>query len=248
MAATLGILVIFVQSGFAGTSNLNPASDAFVTTGPSGNLSGNNYGQGGSVAVAAPGLPKGEFQSILQFDTSLAKSSFDSEFGPSKWNISSINLQLTATPNNNTLFNATSAGQFQIFWMQNDSWTEGTGNPATPTNVGITYNSLQNTFTSVGDENLGTFSYNGATSGANTYSLNLTRGFSADLQAGGTVSLRMVAADTSVSYLFNSRSFGTVANRPVLGITAVPEPGMLALGAIAIAAAAMGRKHVRRRR
>ena len=32
----------------------NPTSDAFVTTGPTGNLSGNNYGGAGAVSVSAP--------------------------------------------------------------------------------------------------------------------------------------------------------------------------------------------------
>ena len=50
------------------------------------------------------------------------------------------------------------------------------------------------------------------------------------------VSLLMLPADSSVAYLFNSRSAGTppltdpVAPRPVLTITAVPEPGTAVFG------------------
>ena len=67
-------------------------------------------------------------------------------------------------------------------------------------------------------------SINGATSGNSTYTLGLTPSFSADVLAGNTVSFRMFAADTAVSYLSDSRSFGTASARPLLTITAVPEP------------------------
>src|SRR6266850_2517656 len=63
------------------TFSLNPSSDAFVTTGASASLSGNNYGGAGALSVAAANAPQGEFQSVLQFSLSGAKSSFDTQFG-----------------------------------------------------------------------------------------------------------------------------------------------------------------------
>jgi hypothetical protein len=63
----------------------------------------------------------------------------------------------------------------------------------------------------------------------------LTPGFTSDLLAGDTLSLRLFAADNTISGVFNSRSFGTVANRPLLTIVAVPEPGTLALGGLGLA-------------
>jgi hypothetical protein len=213
---------------YAATTNLNPVADAFVTTGPTGNLSGNNYGGAGALSVAAPGLSKGEFQSVLQFDLSGASASFNAQFGAGNWSIQSISLTLTATSPNNAIFNSSSAGQFGISWMQNDSWTEGSGTPASPTTTGITYSSLSS-HTSAGDESLGTFSFNGATSGSTAYALSLTPGFSADAEAGNLVSLRLFAADSVVSYLADSRNFGTASARPVLSIVAVPEPGVLSL-------------------
>src|SRR5208283_3018409 len=104
-----------------------------------GNLSGNNYGGAGALSIAAPGLSKGEFQSVLQFDLSGARASFDAQFGAGQWTLQSISLTLTATSPNNSIFNATSAGQFGVSWMQNDSWIEGSGTPASPTMTGITY-------------------------------------------------------------------------------------------------------------
>jgi hypothetical protein len=213
---------------YSASFTLNPVMDAFVTTGPSGNLSVNNYGGAGALDVAAPGLSKGEFQSVLQFDLSGAATSFNTQFGAGQWNIQSITLSLTATSPNNAIFNSSAAGQFGISWMQNDSWTEGTGTPAAPTTTGITYSSLPS-FTSAGDESLGTFSFAGGTSGSATYTLSLTPGCLSDASAGNLVCFRLFAADSAVSYLFDSRNFGTSSARPLLTVVAVPEPAALPL-------------------
>jgi hypothetical protein len=218
----------------AAVVNLNPTADALVTTGPANNLATNNYGGGGSLGLSAAGLAKGEFQSVLRFDTSSAKTTFDTLYGAGQWSLQSVTLQLSAGANNNALYNANAAGSFNASWLGNDSWTEGTGTPGTPTQNGITYNTLLGTYINgLADEALGSFSYNGTSSGTFTYSLNLTSGFSADLLGGNLTSLRLFAADAAVSYLFSSRSFGTPANWPVLSITAVPEPGTVGIFALA---------------
>lgn len=221
------------HSIFAATFSSNPTADAFVANGPSGNLSLNNYGGAGAICVAAPSLAQGEFQSVLQFNLSSARASFDSQFGAGLWSIQSVTLQLTATAPNNAIFNSSAAGMFGLSWMQNDGWTEGAGTPSAPATTGITFATLPG-FLSGADENLGTFSFNGATSGNSIYSLNLTPLFSADILSGSTVSLRMFAADSSVSYLSDSRSFGTVSARPLLTITAVPEPTMVSVGLLCL--------------
>jgi hypothetical protein len=218
----------------AASFTLNPIADAFGTTGPTGNLSANNYGGAGALAISAPGLSRGEFQSVLQFDLSAARASFDAQLGAGDWSIQSITLSLTAVPPNNQIFNPNAAGLFNVSWMQNNSWLEGTGTPAVPTTTGITFASLPS-FLSAGDEALGTFSFAGGTNGTAGYSLNLTPGFSAEVLAGGLASFRLFAADSSVSYLFNSRSFGTASARPLLSIVAVPEPGSICLLAMAAA-------------
>jgi hypothetical protein len=124
--------------------------------------------------------------------------------------------------------------------MQNDSWTEGAGTPAAPTTTGITFSTLPS-FTSAGDEALGTFSFAGGTSGTAAYTLSLTSGFDADATAGNLVSFRLFAADSAVSYLSDSRTFGTTGFRPLLTVVAVPEPASLALGLAALSVVA-GRK------
>jgi len=228
VAPACSLALLLALPVHAATVTLNPSADAFVTTGPSGSLSANNYGAAGALSVAAPGLANGEFQSVLQFDLSTARTSFDTQFGAGQWSIQSITLSLTATSPNNAIFNASAAGQFGISWMQNDSWTEGSGTPSSPSATGITFSSLPS-FLSAGDESLGTFSFGGGTSGTANYSLSLTPGFSADAQAGNLVSLRLFAADSAVSYLFDSRNFGTASARPVLSIVAVTEPGAFSL-------------------
>jgi hypothetical protein len=111
--------------------------------------------------------------------------------------------------------------------MQNDVWTEGTGVPLTPTTDGVVYNNLA-ALISGSDQGLGgPFSFNGATSGTTTYTLTLGSGILGDVAAGTPISLRLSAADTNVSYLFNTRT--KVGSEPVLSITAVPEPGTLML-------------------
>jgi hypothetical protein len=167
---------------------------------------------------------------VVRFDTSGAKSSFDSLYGAGLWSVQSVTLQLSAAAPNNAVFNANNAGSFGLTWMQNDGWTEGTGNPNTPGTSGITYSILQSTFINSGaDEGLGTFGYDGSASGTFTYTLSASSGLVSDLLAGDLVSLRLSSADSTVSYLFDSRSFGTATDRPLLSINAVPEPPTAAL-------------------
>ncbi len=220
MLAVLAVIILAgALSAQAALVGLNPIADAFVVS----SLPSDNYGAGGALSIAAPGSPNGEFASVMRFDSSVAKTTFDANYGAGNWTIQSATLRLTAAAPGNPIFNASAAGQFNISWMQNDSWVEGTGTPGSPSATGITYNSLPS-FLSGSDAALGTFNFSGATSGMTTYTLNLSANFVNDLLAGNLASLRLFAADTTVSYLFNSRSFGTAANRPLLEITAVPEP------------------------
>jgi hypothetical protein len=238
LATALSLLALPLS---AATFTLNPVADAFVTTGPSGNLTLNNYGGAGALSIAAPGLSRGEFQSVLQFDLSAARASFDAQFGAGQWSIQSITLTLTATAPNKPIFNTSAAGLFGISWMQNDSWLEGTGSPGLPTTTGITFANLPG-FLSAADEALGTFSFAGGTNGTAAYSLGHTSGFLADALAGNVVSFRLFAADSAVSYLADSRNFGTVSARPLLSIVAVPEPGALCLLATGVLLSAAARR------
>lgn len=234
--AALFLLLAAAAAG-AATVSLQADADAFVTNGPSSDLSDNNYGGAGSMAVAAAGLPKGEFQSVLRFDASAAKSAFDSAFGTGQWIVTGAQLQLTATPPVNAIFNATAAGLFNMEWMSDDSWGEGTGSPANPAAAGVNFTTLP-AFLGTGVQSLNVsgvpFSFNGSTTGTTPYNLGLAAGFLGDIYAGTPASLHLAAADASVSALFNTRSVTAVASRPalILSAAAVPEPGRMILFAV----------------
>lgn len=235
--------LLFAASASGAMISINPAADAFITSGPSMNLTLNNYGAAGALSVAAPGSATGEFQSVLRFELASVVSTFNTQYGAGMWAIDSVSMTLSAGSPNNAIFNASAAGSFSIQWMQQASWTEGPGNPKNPASSGITFASLPS-FLSDSDVVLGTYSFDGSTSGSNTWNLALASNFAADIAAGGDVSLRMYAADATVSYLSNSRDFGNAASRPSLTITAraVPEPGACALLAGATALLLSGRR------
>ena len=223
--------------GQTASFSVQPSADAFVTPGAIGSLSSSNFGAAGSLAIAAPGLPQGEFQSVLQFDLSAAQSSFNAQFGVGQWAVQSVTLQLTSSPHNNAIFNNVAAGQFNVSLMRNNSWVEGTGTGGIPSSDGISFSSLQGTYiNNATDQALGTFAFPGGSSGQNNYVLNLSSGLAGDVTSGGDLSLRLFAADTGVSYLFSSRS-GTATARPdiLVQAVAVPEPSTVVLCAAALA-------------
>lgn len=242
-------VALSLQLSHAQTFTLNPIADAFVSA-ANPTL---NYGGAGAVGAAAAGLPKGAFDAVLKFDLAAAKSAFDGLYGAGLWTIDTITLQLATTSPGTSIFNGFGAGpsgsnvnfagQFEIEWMQNDAWIEGTGTPAVPTTNGLTFATLP-TFLSAADESLGTYNFGGATSGTSVWPLALTSGFSTDATAGSTVSLHLLAADASVAYLANSRSVGNPALRPVLTIHAVPEPGSAALVCAGLVAMASRRRRI----
>lgn len=237
------------QTVWTGTA----VSDAFLAAGSPSNplgsdLTGNNYGGTGALAIAPASSTKGEFQSLVMFDLAPALALFDTAYGAGNWQITSITLTLAgnfgvqgAQPNN-AIFNAINTGTFAIEWLSDDSWTEGTGNPSAPGVTGVTYDSLGSLLAG-NREVLGGFTF--VPPGNNvpvTWTLNLEDDFMADAMAGNDLSLRFYATDNSVGYLFNSRSFGS--NRPLINVTAVPEPtgAMLFAGGILALAAVRSRR------
>lgn len=245
VAAVLASALLSVAPALGASFSANPTIDALVSTGPNGNLVNNNYGGAGSVSLSAAGLEMGELQSVLQFNVAGAVTAFNTQFGAGQWSIESISLRLTAANANNPIFNSPAPGIFSISWMQNDSWQEGTGTPSSPGATGVTFSSLQSTFISPNDENLGGFTFNGATSGAGIYALGLSPGFLNDIVLGNDVTLRLFAADSAVSGVFSSRNFGTVANRPLLTVVAVPEPATIALISLGLMAVTVWRLRIR---
>jgi hypothetical protein len=229
---------------------LNPTADAFVATGTNGNLSNDNFGSAGALAIAAPGLSKGEFQTVMKFDLSGAATTFNAEFGTGQWTIQSVVLQLISSVHPNSIFNAVAAGQFDVSLMQDNAWLEGTGTGGKPTTDGISYNALKGTFINdSADQALGTFSFPGDSGNTNSYALDLTPGIITDTMNGGDMSLRLYAADSTVSYLFSARE--TAGSEPALVITVVPEPagaGLWVMGAMALVIGRTARRAAKRPR
>ena len=133
-----------------------------------------------------------------------------------------------APPNN--VFNR-GIGAFEIRWITNDTWTEGTGAPMAPTTTGITYN-IESTFLTVGtDASLGIFT-NAGTDGNISFPLALPAVLVNDLKAGGEVGIYLKAVDSGTGFTFNSRTFMTNSARPFLEISAAPRPGITSVSLI----------------
>src|SRR4051812_42889625 len=56
-----------------------------------------NYGGAGAIVISAPGLSKGELQSLLRFDAAAVKSGLDAAYGDANWTMESIKLQFTVS-------------------------------------------------------------------------------------------------------------------------------------------------------
>jgi hypothetical protein len=240
VAFACGLFAAGVCLGQGASFSSQSIADTFVTTGSDGSFSSSNFGSAGALAVSASGLPQGEFQSVLKFDLSGAQNSFNAQYGAGNWAVQSVTLQLTAAPHSNPIFNNVAAGQFGVSLMQNNSWVEGTGSGGVPTSDGISFNLLFGTYVNPAvDQALGTFSFAGGSSGQNGYGLGLSSSLIADILSGGDASLRLFAADSSVSYLFDSRTGGgTAAFHPTITVDVVPVPEpntvVLCLAALAI--------------
>ena len=243
----IGAAAAHAQSAF--TVSLSPNADAFVRSADPAQ----NYGGGGAVSVSGAaavngaGQQNGLFDALLRFPLGSAVSSFDTTFGAGNWAISAVTLRLTevAAPNN-AIFNR-GVGMLNIAWLADDGWAEGTGTPATPTTDGVTWNNLPSLTPVGGTVGLGTFA-NAGQNGTLSFSLPLTDlMFPNDLGSGSSASLLLSAANDSIGFTFNSRTFATASVRPVLEVTAVPEPGttlLLALGGVV----ALGGRFYRARR
>jgi hypothetical protein len=217
MVARPAILAILTAAGSAAADvvALGASADAFVAA----SNPASNYGGAGAIAAASATLPNGEFQGFIRFDTFAAKQAFDFSFGANHWDIQSVTLQLSSTNAGNPLFNAAGAGRFTISWIANDSWIEGIGSPNEPGDTGVTFNDVPGLL-ALGEEDLGTFDYDGITGVTTVRTLTPSPSFLAELHAGSIVTLRLRAASPDVALLVNSRSFHLPENQPVFRIDA----------------------------
>jgi len=200
-----------------------------------------NYGAAGTLAIASSSSAKGEFDSVLLFNTASAVSQFNSTYGAGDWTITGLTLSLSSNYGiqgeqpGNALFNTVNAGSFGIDWLSDNAWIEGTGSgtgtPGYPGNSMVTFDSIPTLLSGTVDS-LGDFTYTPPGNNNNVYlnySLPLAANLDASAAAGGNLSLYFFAADNQVSYLFNSRSYSAGHPELTLTVEPTPEPATVAL-------------------
>jgi hypothetical protein len=189
-----------------------------------------NYGGAGALSVSGPiatnvlGQQEGLLDTFMRFDMSGAVTNFNASYGAGQWVMVNATLVLFEQGQpNNTIFNR-GVGPFEVEWMADNSWQEGTGNPNNPTTDGIVWNDEASVLNSNLDEYLGTF-VNGGTDGVVALTLGLPSGFVSQLSTRGMVSFYMTATTNStVGFTFHSHNFVGSNQWPFLEITAVPTP------------------------
>lgn len=240
MVGVLGLWLLGQGSASAQvTVSTNSIADAFVRSADPTH----NYGGAGAMSVSgiiatnASGVQQGSLDSFVRFDITSSFAQFNATFGVGDWTISSAKLLLTETAAPpQAIFNR-GVGQFEIRWIANNSWVEGTGNPNSPTTNGIVFNDEPSVVNGGLDATLGTFT-NGGTNGLDTFSLGTPTAFLSDISTGGLVNLYFTAtAGSTVGFTFNAHEFGTASARPILQLTAVaiPEPATAALVGLSFA-------------
>jgi hypothetical protein len=228
MGSSLAAFIVFVVSAIASadqTVTLTAIADSFVREqDPTSNFGGAGLlCTAGENSVNHLAEPRGRFDSVLRFDSSVAVASFDATYGADQWSITHVALQVTeiAAPGN-TLF-PRGVGEFGISWLSDDSWLEGAGTPISPSHGPgeITWDLLQTILMTAVSTPLGTGSNVGA-DGIRQYALSLECAFIADVMDGGLVGLHVSPQTATLGFSFYSRNFGIVAWRPQLIVTAAP--------------------------
>ncbi len=214
------LLLALASTAHADVVVLSAVADATLSAA----LPTSNYGGGGSLCVAAPSSPNGEFQTLFRFDAAPALAAFDAAFGHGLWRVQSAALHLNAAFPNAFIYSPQQAGSFSLSWVASDAWIEGSGSPAAPGMTGITFDTLP-ALLGPTDELLGTFTFDGSTSAPADSTFLPTSGFAADITSGSLITIRAHTPSgpgpQTIAYVFNSRTYTAVANRPTLTLTAV---------------------------
>jgi hypothetical protein len=217
------------QVTYTGTTT----DDAYLATGSpvnsvGTNLTADNFGGAGVLAISPPGATEGEFQTVLKFGVTAATNLFVQTYG-TNWVLGTVSLDFASNVGTqgaqpmNGVFNTVNTGKFVIEWTADSAWVEGTGRPTAPTSNGVTYDSLTNLLAEP-QVPLCTNIY--VPPGNNvhlTWPLPPSPVLVSNILAGTPVSFRLYAADNQVGYVFNSHNFGN-GNQPFIHITAVPLP------------------------
>jgi hypothetical protein len=228
----IGVVIFCARAQAQTTYTGTTIADAFLATGSPDNpvgtdLTNENFGAAGTLAVSPASADKGQYQSVLEFNFANAIALFNTAYGSNDWIVTGITLTLTSNYGtngvqpNNRIFNVISAGNFVIEWLSDTNWVEGTGTPALPTMDGVTFGDLPellsgpcailctNTYTPPGN-NVPV-----------TYTLPLDTNLVAEVVSGVNSTLLFYAADNQIGYLFNSHEYGR-GDEPLINVTAAP--------------------------
>lgn len=223
LSLTLGFSAVAVAHAAVFTNSVSV--DSFVrASAPTSNYGGSGANSiAGASATNAAGAVNGAFDTFIRFNTFSMVMNFNALYGSNNWTVTSATLQVTeqAAPNN-AMFNR-GVGSFEIRWIADDDWIEGTGSPTSPNTSGIVYTNEPGLLNVATDVTLGTYT-NAGVDGVETFALQLATAFVDDVEAGGEVGLFMTAADSNIGFTFSSRSFNQAPSRPYLIISVLPKP------------------------
>jgi hypothetical protein len=230
VAIAFATLVLVGSAGAQMTTefsvNLIPTQDAYVRQ-----LAepGETFGASGAMSVAGlsalnvQGQQQGLAESWIMFDASSAVDGFNAQFGEGGWTLigATLVIEEVGAPNNPTF--ARGVGTFEVTWVANDDWSEGSGNTNDPGSGGdnvLTFDSRLTLRNAELDASLGVFMNNGA-DGDVTLILEVADGLQADVSDRGMLTLNLTPADNAIGFTFHSSDFSSVQSWPALVLTAV---------------------------
>lgn len=226
------VLIVFVLASFvtrAAVFTNSVSADSFVrASAPTSNYGGSGANAiSGTTATNSSGVANGAFDTFIRFNTASMVTNLNALYGSNSWAITNVTLQVmeVGAPNN-ALFNR-GKGAFEIRWITNDNWIEGTGSPGAPSTTGIVYTNEPGLLNAATDVSLGTYT-NAGVDGIELFALPLATSMINDIESGGEVGFFMTAVDSNIGFTFSARISTPTTNRPFLMVSAVPKPTIAA--------------------
>jgi hypothetical protein len=249
-----------INSG-AGGSGGAQTSDMIMSDGTS--WSGGAVGVQGASSTILGGGSATAANVTFKYGVGSAVSSLNSTYGAGNWTIANpkLTLQYTLYANNNRFGGG--AGTFDIFWVANDNWVQGTSNPIYATSA-ATLATWAGNDSLLGSENFSwtTPGYTGTAADATTaawvtdksgikqatisYDLGLDSSFVNDITSATAgsdpnVSLYLMATSSTVGMTIFTGG-GLVLPTLSFDVVAAPEPSILAIAACGLAGLAAVRR------
>jgi MYXO-CTERM domain-containing protein len=249
MAQVLASESIAISSGAGGGGGGAQTSCMIMSDGTS--WSGGAVGvQGASSTKMGGGSPTAA-NVTFKYNVGSVADSLNSTYGAGNWTVANAKLTLQYTLYaNNTRFGG-GAGTFSIYWVGNDSWVQGTSNPAYATSAS-SLGTWSTSYALLGSENYSwsTASYTGTAADATTgvwvtdksggkqatisYGLALDSSLVNDLVSASAtsdpnVSLYLMSTSSSLGLTIFTGG-GSVLPTLTFDVVSAPEPSSLALG------------------